>query len=1632
MGSTRLILVIVIGVIAILLGTGIRPDSDHAEALGQVIEISAGDEHTCVRNSAATVECWGRNHRGQLGDGTYAERTAPVEVCATRATAPCRTLTFNTLTGVTQVSAGGRHTCALTFEGEVKCWGDNDWGQLGIRPWVSVRNCQVEPDRLECSVDASTPLDVVEGRDSFALLNNVAHLSAGGHHTCVVTTAGGVKCWGRNTEGQLGDGQSCGTDYCPAPVDVAGLTSGVIEVSAGDRHSCVLTTANAVKCWGLNSYGQLGNGTFDGPDSCGTAACSTTPVSVCAGGVPHPCTSLLGSPDFAVHIAWAGGDHTCAVVSSVPADDAVTQCWGRNDEGQLGDGTATHRAAPVDVCADELCEEPLCRHLADCLVSPGPLHTCSWAGLCWGNNSDGQLGDGTLVGSNKPVPVVGCPPDGTCSKHIGIFAGGRHTCSGTDERGVRGVRCWGDNTFGQLGDGKACGLTCTEPVDVLGIPLAIRTVITISIRWCIMEGSPQAQGRSGPGYVDLYADPVNIPPPKPDDYKTVSGKNLIALLDQASYEIFLPQAHVALRAASAPEGIPIIDDYPDYGYEPGQLDTGLGGTFRSATSECEKAWSTLYPEQRGIILVNAKKFEMLGVGGAAPPPPLGLKVNRTRGDDLCGHPRNLDVVSDVVPVQKAAVYDPAEFGKPWGQLPPVVVLAHEIGHTLLLGHGNGLDDNIGLPENEGGLEPPAPGPRRYDGNCDPLGVHPFSNKFRSLMPVEDGNYGDCAVVSLMIYGNCASTSGKSVSPMNFQPLQVEQIREVAKLTPGALAHHSLGVDDPAGWIVAEGPVCAPCVNVGNLLYKSVVGTTPGSNVLTLSQEFSLPLGLTSNTTHITVLDVDSDESTGCSPSTLGVDIPFQGAEFVTQVGVQLSDDHRRAIPTVWKCESSGTFEAVIDPRIAAFAYNQGVEHHHPDVPSAGIVGVQLPLEILGGNPIDLRLQAIYLDEGSEPDRLPADGSGALISLLPPPLPECSLDEPTQRPGSSTPLTASLLPADRLVEAYVGGRLAGTVRTNGSGEVSFDLAVPSITTPGLQPVTLLVQDAAVTANCILLVEGTPVTPVTTATVNPDANAAGWHNSNATVTFTAVPRADGPPVEKVTYSATGAVSIAPTDVSASPASISIAEEGTTTITFYATDEAGTTEPAQTLTIRVDKTAPVISITGVSSGNDYDNSVVPAVSFTDSLSGLGLSSASLDGDPFVSGTLVTERGPHTLSAEAIDLAGNVASISVPFTIYWTTSLSMSGAVVQYSDSSRVQGILTDYYKNPLVGSTLQFNVDDGGETICSGTVATDVLGIAAFTCGPISAPAGAYQIDVLYEQDNTNFYRAMVGSSILTVTTEDARIGYENSAAKPVEEPGGTADFSLAAEVRETNPEPEGGALAAPGDISLAELNVALVPVGPGSTLSGTCVNAGISGTGYESILAVNCSFIDVPVNVYSVVLTVDGDYYHGSAEDVLFVYDPSLGFTTGGGFLYWPGTNDPEAGYRGDRTSFGYTMKYNRSGTKIQGSLLLIRHHADGTIDRIKSNALYGLALGTFAPADETYGWASFAGKSTYKAPQWAEPEGNYEFSVYVEDRNEAGTGVDRFWIKVWDGDRIPVLSLSLSELAAVHAVPISGGNIVVPH
>jgi len=353
--------------------------------------------HSCVVTSAGGVKCWGSNTNGQLGTGTFTTSSLPVTVVG--------------LSAVSEVSTGFAHTCALTAVGGLKCWGLNGSGQVGDGTSGNNR---------------TTPVDVS------GLTTGVAHVSAGAHHTCAVMTSGGVKCWGLNNFGQVGDGTSANR---PTPVDVSGLTSGVARVSAGGLHSCAMMTSGGARCWGYNLYGQVGDGTLNNNRS--------TPVDVI--GVAAPVAQVS-----------AGYYHTCAL----PSGGGV-MCWGYNNRGELGNGGFyPWYATPAYVSG-------LVGSVDQ--ISLGAEHTCAlMAGggiKCWGQNYYGELGRGTFMtafpyGSATPGDVVGLT-----SPITQVSVGYSHSCALT---AGSGVKCWGYNGHGEVGNGTV-SLGVAGPVDVSGL-----------------------------------------------------------------------------------------------------------------------------------------------------------------------------------------------------------------------------------------------------------------------------------------------------------------------------------------------------------------------------------------------------------------------------------------------------------------------------------------------------------------------------------------------------------------------------------------------------------------------------------------------------------------------------------------------------------------------------------------------------------------------------------------------------------------------------------------------------------------------------------------------------------------------------------------------------------------------------------------------------------------------------------------------------------------------------------------------------------------------------------------------------------------------------------------------------------
>ena len=339
-------------------------------------------------------------------------------------------ITTDSSATITAVAAGTFHSCAVD-NGGVKCWGGNSNGELGN----------------SSSTQSLVPVQVT------GLTSAVTAVSPGAEsqHGCAVVN-GAAQCWGKNINGQLGNG---GTMESNVPVPVAGLTSGVTAIAAGDAHSCAVVNGR-VLCWGLNNEGQLGDN---------STTQSLVPVQ------PFGLTS-------GVTAVSAGGSHSCAVVSG------GLQCWGRNVAGQLGNSTNTQSLVPVQAI-------PAGSNVT--AVSVGPFHSCavvSGAAQCWGQNFYRQLGNGGTMDSNVPVPVVGLTSGVTA-----VAAGGFHGCAVVSG----GVQCWGANGGCQLGNSSVMAPS-SVPVQVTGLNSGVTALAGGHSHNCaIVNGGVQCWGNNGSG-----------------------------------------------------------------------------------------------------------------------------------------------------------------------------------------------------------------------------------------------------------------------------------------------------------------------------------------------------------------------------------------------------------------------------------------------------------------------------------------------------------------------------------------------------------------------------------------------------------------------------------------------------------------------------------------------------------------------------------------------------------------------------------------------------------------------------------------------------------------------------------------------------------------------------------------------------------------------------------------------------------------------------------------------------------------------------------------------------------------------------------------------------------------------------
>lgn len=479
------------------------------EGIADAVAVATGENHTCALHQSGAVSCWGSDLDDQIGVPDSAESTVPVQVKG--------------IADAVWIAAGEGHTCAVHQDGTISCWGYGRNGALGNRQAYEDENF-------------SSPVPVrVEG------ITDATAVTASSAYTCALHRAGTISCWGNNSDGQLGSGQTSEElEESAVPVQVADITD-AIAIATAQWHSCALRENGTIACWGDNDSGLLGSGhTSEELEE------SAVPVQVV---------------DITDAIAIAIGKwHSCAL-----REDGTIACWGSdNGLGRFGEiksdfqGTAQLGTFPVPVQVTDITDA--------IAIATGEDHSCvfhqSGKISCWGYNLWGQLGNGQSVlrVSILPVEVVGITDatavslglqnscalhqDGTVSCWGGlpsgmfieptgasaspvkisgiagatkIATGAVHTCT-IHQDGT--ISCWGINDLEILGGGQADeGLEYSAgPIQVKGITdataiatgfshsCALRQTGTVSC-WGKNQDGQLGNGKSGSG--DWFDDSAN-------------------------------------------------------------------------------------------------------------------------------------------------------------------------------------------------------------------------------------------------------------------------------------------------------------------------------------------------------------------------------------------------------------------------------------------------------------------------------------------------------------------------------------------------------------------------------------------------------------------------------------------------------------------------------------------------------------------------------------------------------------------------------------------------------------------------------------------------------------------------------------------------------------------------------------------------------------------------------------------------------------------------------------------------------------------------------------------------------------------------------------------------------------------
>ncbi|MCU0692106.1 MAG: hypothetical protein MUF54_11950, partial [Polyangiaceae bacterium] len=505
----------------------LRPRLPAFANLERVTDVVLGTGHGCLLLEAGTARCWGDNSSGEVGDGTLQSRAEAVAVPHVQE--------------LEQLVVGERHTCGRTRGGEVYCWGGNARGQLGhaaqanrpeprlVPGVIGARQLLAAGDatcalldsgRVTCWGDRGVPGSAARGPSVLGGAENIELLVGEPNRVlCMHARADGLLCMGDDEHGQLGRGRVAETS---TPVQVAGLDA-VERIAAAARNACAIRADGALHCWGSNAWRAFGNkdGKHTSPVQVDKGALDVTvgarglyALVTGAGGKSKPrmggaLLRDLGAGRFddiayprpvrgldSVRQVAMGAYHACALLQ-----DGNVACWGDNTYGQVGDGTAQHRTKPTRVPNFEGIVE----------LATGGFHTCARRDngtvACWGNNTDGQVGTGPGMrcrASGKsyscvrePRRVVGV------AKATSLAAGQWHTCV-LRENGT--AMCWGANAMGQLGDGTTISRAMPAPVLHLS---AVRQLAAAEQHTCaaLEDGSLRCWGTGARG--ELGAGPMS-------------------------------------------------------------------------------------------------------------------------------------------------------------------------------------------------------------------------------------------------------------------------------------------------------------------------------------------------------------------------------------------------------------------------------------------------------------------------------------------------------------------------------------------------------------------------------------------------------------------------------------------------------------------------------------------------------------------------------------------------------------------------------------------------------------------------------------------------------------------------------------------------------------------------------------------------------------------------------------------------------------------------------------------------------------------------------------------------------------------------------------------------------------------